>query len=290
MEPIIYLDGNYVPKSQAKISVFDHGVLYGDGVFEGIRLYSGNVFRLNEHLDRLWESARALMLEIPLSRQAMVEAVCETCRRNGLRDGYVRLVVTRGEGDLGLSPTHCPLASVFIIAAKVKLYPDEYYENGLPIITAPTRRVSPDTFSPRIKSLNYLNNIMAKINAINGKTLEALMLNQDGYVVEATGDNVFLVKKDQLFTPPTWMSPLRGITRDAVIDIARAEGIVVREEPFTLYEVYTADEMFLTGTAAEVIAVTNVDGRAIGDGKPGATTRRLLASFRRIVTEQGVKI
>lgn len=289
-DQIIYLDGRYVTRAEAKISVFDHAVLYGDGVFEGIRLYGGNVFRLEEHLERLWDSAHAIMLDIPMSRQEMAEAVCETCRRNELKDGYVRLVVTRGEGDLGLSPNLCPKAGVFIIAAKIRLYPEEYYENGLPIITAPTRRLPPDAFSPRIKSLNYLNNIVAKINAINGKVLEALMLNQDGFVVEATGDNVFLVKKGELITPPTWLGPLKGVTRDAVMELAADEGIMVREEPFTLYEVYTADEAFLTGTAAEVIAVSSVDGRRIGDGKPGAITRRLLTRFREIVTEQGVRI
>ncbi len=286
----IYLDGKFVSPQDARISVFDHAVLYGDGVFEGIRVYDGNVFRLEQHLERLWDSAHAIMLDVPGTRQEMVEAVCETCRRNGMTNGYIRLVVTRGVGDLGLSPNLCSKPTVFIIAAGVRLYPQECYDNGLPLITAPTRRIQPDAFSPRIKSLNYLNNIVAKINAINGNVLEALLLNQNGFVVEATGDNVFLVKKGELVTPPTWLGPLKGITRDAVIDIARDEGIPVREEPFTLYEVYTADEAFLTGTAAEVIAVTSVDGRTIGDGKPGAVTRRLLAEFRRIVTEQGVKL
>jgi len=289
-EQIVYLDGRFLPKSEARISVFDHAVLYGDGVFEGIRLYGGNVFRLHEHLERLWDSAHAIMLDIPITKAEMVEAICETCRRNDLQDGYIRLVVTRGEGDLSLSPTLCPRPTTFVIASRVRLYPEEYYRDGLPIITAPTRRISPAAFSPRVKSLNYLNNIMAKVNAINGQVLEALLLNEEGYVIEATGDNVFVVKKGVLFTPPTWMSPLKGVTRDAVIELALDEGIPVREDPLTLYEVYTADEVFLTGTAAELIAVSQVDGRTIGEGKPGPIARRLLELFRRITTEQGVKI
>lgn len=290
MEPIVYVDGQYVPKSQAKVSVFDHGLLYGDGVFEGIRLYKGNVFRLNEHLERLWDSARSIMLTIPLSHQEMVDVVCETCRRNGLTDGYIRLVVTRGEGDLGLSPWLCPKATVFCIAAKIQMYPKENYEKGLEIITAATRRIAPDTFSGRTKSLNYLNNIMAKINAKNGGALEALMLNQDGLVVEATGDNVFLIRDGVLTTPPTWLSPLKGITRDAVLDLARKAGIAVKEEPFSLYEVYTAHEMFMTGTAAELIPVVKVDGRVIGDGTPGPVTKKLLEAFHAITGVDGVKL
>ncbi len=290
MEPIIYLDGQYVPKSEAKISVFDHGVLYGDGVFEGIRLYSNNVFRLKEHLERLWDSAHAMMLAIPNTIEEMSEIVCETCRKNNLTDGYIRLVITRGEGTLGLNPHLCPRASVFCIAAEIQLYPKECYDKGMAIVTAPTRRVAPDTFSARIKSLNYLNNIMAKINAINSGAFEALMLNNQGFVIEATGDNVFLVKDGKLYTPPTYMGALRGITRDAVIELARESGIEVVEEPFTLYEVFTADEVFLTGTAAEVIAITKVDGREIGDGMPGTVTNKLLEKFRAITSTQGTKI
>jgi branched-chain amino acid aminotransferase len=290
MDPIIYIDGEYVAKKDAKISVFDHAVLYGDGVFEGIRLYGGNVFRLEQHLERLWDSARSIMLDIPISREEMTQVVCETCRRNNLRDGYIRLVVTRGEGDLGLAPWLCPKPTIFCIASRIQMYPEEFYTKGLDIITAATRRVPPDTYSGRTKSLNYLNNIMAKINARMGNALEALMLNQDGFVVEATGDNVFLIKKDELFTPPVYMSALRGITRDAVVDIAKGMGLPVREEPFTLYEVYTADEMFLTGTAAELISVVKVDGRVIGSGKPGPITLKLLEKFRALTHEDGVRI
>jgi branched-chain amino acid aminotransferase len=290
MEPIVYIDGEYFPKSSAKISVFDHGVLYGDGVFEGIRLYGGNVFRLEQHLERLWDSARSIMMEIPVTPAEMTEIVCETCRRNNLTDGYIRLVVTRGEGDLGLAPWLCKKATIFCIAARIQLYPEEYYVKGLDIITAATRRVAPDTFSGRTKSLNYLNNILAKINAKLGNALEALMLNNEGIVVEATGDNVFLVKNGELYTPPVYISALRGITRGAVIDIAKGMGMSVREEPFTLYEVYTADEMFLTGTAAELISVVKVDGRTIGSGKPGPITHKLLEKFRTLTHEDGVRI
>lgn len=290
MESIIYVDGQYLPQSQAKISVLDHGVLYGDGVFEGIRLYSRNLFRLKEHLDRLWDSAHAIILDIPGTREQMAEIVAETCRRNNLENGYIRLVVTRGIGELGLSPEKCNSPSVFCIASSIKLYPDEYYENGLEIITAATRRISPDAFSVRIKSLNYLNNVMAKINATNAGMLEALMLNAEGYVLEATGDNVFLVKGGRLLTVPTYMGALRGITRDAVVDLARDSGIPFAEQPITLYEVYTADEMFLTGTAAEVIPVSKVDGRPIGNGRPGEITKRLLQRFHEITTTDGYRI
>ena len=290
MEEVIYLDGEFVAKSAAKISVFDHGLLYGDGIFEGIRLYEKNIFRLEQHLDRLWSSANAIMLEIPLSRAEMIEAMRETCRRNGLTNGYIRLVVTRGIGDLGLSPWICKKPSVFIIAAGIQLYPKEMYEKGMEIITAATRRVAPDTFSARVKSLNYMNNIMAKINAHNAGAPEALMLNREGYVVEATADNVFLIKNGTITTPPTYIGSLRGITRDAVMEIAGHQGFTVCEEPFTLFEVYDADEMFLTGTAAEVISVVKVDGRRIGDGKPGTVTKKLLAEFRAITGADGVKL
>ncbi|MCB2154753.1 branched-chain-amino-acid transaminase [bacterium] len=290
MEEVIYLDGEFVAKGDAKISVFDHGLLYGDGVFEGIRLYEKNIFRFEQHLDRLWSSARSIMLDIPMSREEMIEATCETCRRNGLTNGYIRLVVTRGVGDLGLAPWICKKPSVFIIAAGIQLYPKELYENGLQIVTAATRRIAPDTFSARVKSLNYLNNIMAKINAQNAGAPEALLLNREGYVVEATADNVFLIKDGMITTPPTYIGALRGITRDAAIDIARHQGYTVREEPFALYEVYDADEMFLTGTAAEVISVVKVDGRTIGNGKPGPITNKLLQEFRAITATDGTKI
>jgi len=289
-EPIIFLDGEFVPKSQAKVSVFDHGVLYGDGVFEGIRLYQKNIFRMEQHMDRLWDSAHAILLDIPMTKEEMTEATAETCRRNGLEDGYVRLVVTRGEGTLGLDPFKCPKPSVFIIAASIQLYPKEFYTQGLKVITAAQRRIAPDTFSARVKSLNYLNNIMAKVQAIKAGVLEAFMLNSQGYILEATGDNVFLIKDGVLYTPPTYMGALRGITRDAVLDIARREGITIVEEPFTQYEVYTADECFLTGTAAEVIPVTEADSRPIADGKPGPITKKLIEEFHKITCTEGYKI
>ena len=288
-EPIVYIDGQFLPRSQAKVSVYDHGLLYGDGVFEGIRFYQRNIFRLAQHLDRLWDGARAIMMDLPFTREHVTEVLCETLRRNGLDDGYIRLVVTRGEGDLGLNPVLCKKPTIFIIVSRIQLYPRELYEKGLPIITAGTRRIAPDTFSARAKSLNYLNNIMAKINANNAGVLEALMLNREGYVVEATADNVFLVHDGALVTPPTWIGALRGITRDAVIGLARKAGIEVREEPFSTYEVYTADEMFLTGTAAEIIPVTKVDGRVIACGEPGPVTKRLTKAFHAIVTADGVR-
>lgn len=267
--------------------MFDHGLLYGDGVFEGIRAYQRCIFRLGKHLDRLYDSAHFLMLDIPLSPAEMADAVKETCRRNGAEDYYIRLVVTRGVGDLGMAPWKCPKATIICIADIIKLYPREYYEEGLHIITACTNRSGFQTLNPRVKSLNYLNNILARIEAHNAGSYEALMINPEGYVVEATGDNIFLVKNGTLFTPPTWIGSLRGITRDAVIEVAAAEGIPVREEPFSRYEVFTADEMFLSGTAAEVIPVTRVDGRAIGSGAPGEMTRRLMRAYHALAVRDG---
>lgn len=290
MASVVYIDGQFLAEQDAKISVFDHGVLYGDGVFEGIRLYERNIFRLEEHLERLWESGHGIALTIPMTREAMTEAIAETCRRNGLENGYIRLVVTRGAGNLGLSPFKCHNPSVFIIAATIQLYPEEFYRDGLTVVTTAHRRHAPDTFSPRVKSLNYLNNIMAKINAINSGTQEGLILSREGYVLEATADNVFIIKKGVLYTPPVYMGILRGITRDAVMELAAQEGIPVREEPFTQFEVYTADECFLTGTAAEVIPVREVDSRRIGTGKPGPITARLIEKFRAITGVDGVKI
>jgi branched-chain amino acid aminotransferase len=287
---LVYVDGEFHPAREAKVSVFDHGLLYGDGVFEGIRLYSGCAFRLDQHLDRLFDSARHLMLEIPRTRDELREIVCETCRRNELTNGYVRLVVTRGPGSMGLAPWLSPKASVFCIAATIQLYPKEHYENGLHVACASTRRTYLGSFNARCKSLNYLNNIMAKIEAHNAGCLEALMLDQSGYVIEATGDNVFLVKGGRITTPPTWQGNLRGVTRDFVIELARDAGQTVVEEPMTTYEVYTADECFLTGTAAEVIPVVSVDRRPIGDGKPGPITRRLISAFRERTATDGVMI
>jgi branched-chain amino acid aminotransferase len=284
---IIYLDGEFLPRERAVVSVFDHGLLYGDGVFEGIRAYHGRVFKLGEHLDRLYDSARTIAMEIPLTKDEMQEVVLETLRRNDLRDAYIRLVVTRGVGDLGLDPKKCPKPFVFCITASIVLYPDELYQNGLSVITVSTRRNIPDACVPRVKSLNYLNNIYAKIEANLAGAPEAIMLNKEGYVAEATGDNIFLVKKGILITPPAYVGLLEGVTRNAVLDLAREKGIPAEEKVFTLYDVYTADEVFLTGTAAEIIPTVRVDGRPIADGKPGPMTRELIAAFRELTRVDG---
>ena len=286
----VWIDGKLYGRDDAKISVFDHCVLYGDGVFEGIRLYSGCIFRLQEHLERLWSSARFTRLQIPMSMEEMIGALKETVKANRLKDGYIRLVVTRGVGDLGLDPTLCPKATVFIIAANIKMYPKSDYDNGLEIVTVPTNRVNVSAFNPRVKSCNYLNNIMGKMEGQLAGVREALMLDANGFVVECTGDNVFIVKNGVITTPPVYLGALRGITRDAVIEIAKADGREVREEPFTRFEVYDADEVFLTGTAAEAIPVTKVDGRQIGSGKPGDVTRDLIQKFREIVCKDGVMV
>lgn len=286
-EQWVYIDGEFYPRADAKISVFDHGLLYGDGVFEGIRAYEGRIFRLEQHLTRLYDSARYLHLTIPISREEMAEACRESCRRNGLRDAYLRLVVTRGKGDLGLSPYNCPRASVICIADRIRLYPAEHYRDGLTLMTASTRRTNAETLNPRIKSLNYLNNILARIEGMLAGGQEALMINQEGFVVEATSDNIFLVREGGLVTPPIWIGALRGITRDATIEIARREGIAVREEPFTRYDIFAASECFLTGTAAEIIPVKKLDGRPIGDGRPGPLTRRLSELYRDLVNSEG---
>jgi branched-chain amino acid aminotransferase len=286
----IFLDGKLVDAAEAKISVFDHGLLYGDGIFEGIRLYDGNIFRLEEHLERLEYSAKALMLKIPMTRAEMSTAVCETCRANGLKDGYIRLVVTRGVGDLGLSPWLCPKPSVIIIADKIALYPKEYYEKGLEIVTVATRRMSPAAVSPSIKSLNYLNNILAKIEARQAGALEAIMLNDQGFVAECTGDNVFIVHKGKLYTPAAQQGGLKGTTRHSVFDIAREIGVPIEEHDLTRYDVWNADECFLTGTGAEVIPVVKLDGREIGTAKPGPIFAKVLEAFRRRVRVEGTKI
>ncbi|MBF7083435.1 branched-chain-amino-acid transaminase [Desulfallas sp. Bu1-1] len=287
MSLIIYLNGQYVPEEQAVVSVFDHGLLYGDGVFEGIRAYHNRVFKLQEHLVRLYESARTLALEIPLSIEEMQEVVLETLRRNNLRDAYIRLVVTRGKGDLGLDPRKCPKPTIFCIAASIQLYPEELYERGLEMITVATRRNIPEACNPRVKSLNYLNNIYAKIEANLAGVPEAIMLNQEGYVAEATGDNLFLVKNGKLITPPIHVGLLEGVTRNAVIDLARKKGIEVQEIVFTRHDVYNADECFLTGTAAELIPCVRVDGRTIGNGEPGEVFRGLLHDFRELTKVDG---
>ncbi|MDF3058487.1 MAG: branched-chain amino acid aminotransferase [Rariglobus sp.] len=286
----IYLDGKFVDESEAKVSVFDHGLLYGDGVFEGIRLYQGNVFRLEEHLERLEYSAKALLLKMPWSRKEISDATLETCRQNGLTDGYIRLVVTRGVGDLGLSPWLCPTPSIFIIASKIALYPAEHYAVGLSIVTVATRRINSAALPPAVKSLNYLNNILAKIEARQAGALEAIMLNDQGYVAECTGDNIFIVHKGVIFTPGASQGALKGITRSTIIDIAAELGIPLKEVDLTRYDVWNADECFLTGTAAEVIPVVKLDGREIGDAKPGQITQRVLEAFRRRVLVEGTRL
>jgi branched-chain amino acid aminotransferase len=286
----IYLDGKFVDEADAKVSVFDHGLLYGDGVFEGIRLYGGNIFRLEEHLERLEYSAKAILLSMPLTRKELSDATCETCRQNGLVDGYIRLVVTRGVGDLGLAPWLCAKPTVFIIASKISLYPQEHYEKGLAIVTVPTRRINPAALPPTIKSLNYLNNILGKIEAKQFGALEAIMLNDQGYVAECTADNIFIVHKGTVITPAASQGALKGITRGAIFDIARELGLPIREADMTRYDVWVADECFLTGSGAEVIPVTKLDGREIGSGKPGEITQRILASFRRRVLVEGTRI
>ena len=286
----IYIDGAFYPEAEAKVSVFDHGLLYGDGIFEGIRFYNGRVFRLTEHLERLWASAKAIALTIPLSFEEMEKATLDTIRENGLRDGYVRLLVTRGKGNLGLSPDRCPKASVIIIAATIQLYPPEKYEAGMEMVTCSTRRMSPAALSPAIKSLNYLNNIMAKIEANNAGADEGLMLNEQGYVAECTGDNIFLVKKGALYTPPISAGSLDGITRAVVFEIAAELGLPLTQAEMTRYDIYTADECFLTGTAAEVIAAIKLDTRPIGDGKPGVITNRIIERFRQLTQSTGTPI
>lgn len=287
---LIYLNGEYVSKEDAKISVFDHGLLYGDGVFEGIRSYDGVVFKLDEHLKRLYDSAKSIMLKIPVSIDEMKEIVLETLRKNNLHDAYIRLVVTRGEGDLGLDPDKCSEPTLFVIADKIVLYPEEYYENGLELATVPTRRNIPVAINPRIKSLNYLNNILAKIEGKQAGVIEAIMLNSQGYVVECTGDNIFIVKDEKLITPPLHVGVLEGITRNTVIDLAEGLGVSVKEEVFTQYDLYIADECFLTGTAAEVIPVVKVDRRIIRDGKPGPITQKLIKEFRSNTNKLGTPI
>ena len=285
MPQAIYISGQYFDKANAKVSVYDHGLLYGDGVFEGLRAYSGKVFRLAEHLDRLWDSAQAIRLEIPMSRKDMEAAVYETLKRNDLKDGYIRLIVTRGVGTLGLDPDKCPRPEIIIIADVIQLYPREFYENGLEIVTTSTVRISPAALSPRIKSLNYLNNILAKIEGKQAGCVEALMLNAKGEVAECTADNIFLVRRGELFTPPLDAGILEGVTRNAVIELAEKNGLKVHQVPLTRYDVYVANEMFITGSAAEVVPVVKVDQRVIGDGKPGKITKQLTELFHALTRE-----
>lgn len=286
----IYIDGQFFSEAEAKISVFDHGLLYGDGIFEGIRFYNGRVFKLEEHLERLWDSARSICLDIPMSRSEMTEALLETIRQNDLRDGYIRLIVTRGVGNLGLNPAQCKRASVIIIAATVALYPEKAYRNGLTVVTCATRRTNPAALNPAVKSLNYLNNVMARIEANLAGADEALMLNDEGNVAECTADNVFIIKHGEIFTPPIYAGALRGITRSVVFAIAAELGLRLSETAITRHDVFIADECFLTGTAAEIIPVVKADGRVIGTGKPGPISARMIARFRELTRETGTPI
>jgi len=283
----IYLDGKFVNEKQAKISVFDHGLLYGDGVFEGLRTYGGRFFRLRQHIQRLYKSAKAIMLEIPVSMEEMIDIVVKTVKKNKLKDSYVRVVVTRGVGDLGLDPRKCPKPTIFVIASKIKLYPEEFYEKGLTVVTIPTRRNLTESINPAIKSLNYLNNILAKIEATNAGAMEGLFLNNEGYVAECTGENIFIIKENILSTPPISAGALDGITRDAVLQLGKELGMETREELLTRYDLYNADECFLTGTAAEIIPVTIIDGRKIGSGSPGQMTDKIRKAFHKLTLTEG---
>lgn len=285
MTPKVFINGKFFDKPDAKVSVYDHGLLYGDGVFEGIRIYAGKVFRLRQHIDRLYESARSIHLEIPASRDQMVEDVLNTVRVNNKRDGYIRLVVTRGAGTLGLDPRRTTDPQVIIIVDDISLYPPELYEHGMELATVSTIRNHPNAVNPRIKSLNYLNNILAKIEAVQAGCLEALMLNHKGEIAECTGDNIFLVKRGAIKTPAPDAGILEGVTREAVMELARAAGIPVQEAALTRHDVYTADECFLSGTAAEIIPIVKCDGRLIGSGKPGPVTRQLLERFHQLVRQ-----
>jgi branched-chain amino acid aminotransferase len=286
----VYIDAKYYDENKAKVSVFDHGLLYGDGVFEGIRAYHGRVFKLAEHIDRLFCSAKSILLKIPMSPADLAQAVVQTCRKNKLRDGYIRLVVTRGVGTLGLNPYKCRHPSVIIIAGKIQLYPPEMYERGLDLITVATTRNLHNALNPAIKSLNYLNNILAKIEALNGGCEEAIMLNAEGFVSECTGDNIFILKGDRLLTPPLSAGALYGITRGVVMGLAQGSGLQVGEPNLTRHDLFNADECFLTGTGAEIISVVKIDGRVIGRGKPGAVTRKLVEQYRELTQVSGEPI
>jgi branched-chain amino acid aminotransferase len=286
----IFVDGKYYDERTAKVSVFDHGLLYGDGIFEGIRIYNGRVFRLKEHIDRLFHSAKAILLQMPLSHAELVKATVETCRKNKLRDGYIRLVVTRGVGNLGLNPRSCKKPSVIIIADKIQVYPAELYARGMDIVTVPTVRNLHSALNPAVKSLNYLNNIMAKIEANNAGVEEAVMLNAEGFVSECTADNLFIVRNGELFTPPLSAGALYGITRQTVIELAQAAGWKVSEPNLTRYDLFIADECFLTGTGAEIMPVVKIDGRVIGTGKPGKVTRSLVEKYHALTNSSGEPI
>lgn len=288
---VVYLDGQFVPKEEARVSVFDHCFLYGDGVFEGIRAYNGRVFRLEEHIERLYDSARAICLHISLPKEEMMEVVAETCRRNKLRDAYIRLVVSRGVGDLGLDPRKCHgNASVVCIADKIALYPEEYYKKGLNVVTAATRRNYGEVLAPQIKSCNYLPNIMAKIEAVNADAQEAVCMSREGFVAECTGDNIFIVKNGVVKTPHPAVGILVGVTRKMAMEMACKQGYCVEETFMNRFDLYTADEIFLTGTAAEIVPVVRIDGRDVGNGKPGAITKSIRSAFLEAVKEEGYAI
>ena len=286
----VYINGKYYDEAEATISVFDHGLLYGDGIFEGIRAYNGRIFKLKEHIDRLFYSAKAILLNLPLPHGKVMAAVVETCRQNEVRDGYIRLVVTRGVGTLGLNPNRCKDPSLIIIAGKIQLYPPELYQKGMEIITVPTVRNLHSALNPAIKSLNYLNNILAKIEANNAGCEEAIMLNAEGFVAECTGDNIFIVKDNQVLTPPLTAGALYGITRRVVLDLAIEQGLKVAETNLTRYDLFNADECFLTGTGAELVPVVRIDGRVIGAGTPGSITRRLVEQYRTLTKMTGEPI
>ncbi len=287
---MVFVNGKFVPKEEAVVSVFDHGFLYGDGVFEGIRAYNGKVFRLDRHIQRLYESAKHILLTIPYSPEKMEQAVIGAVRENKLRDAYIRVVVSRGSGDLGLDPRNCPESQVVIIADKISLYSREKYLQGLRVVTVPTRRNICDALDPKIKSLNYLNNILVKIEANQAGVMEALMLDHNGFITEGSGDNVFIYHREKLKTPPGYLGILEGVTREVVMEIARRDKIPVQEVPFTRHDVYVCDECFLTGTAAEIIPVVEVDGRVIGNGSPGPVTERLMKLFREIASSEGAEV
>jgi branched-chain amino acid aminotransferase len=286
----IYIDGQFYDKENAKISVYDHTFLYGDGVFEGIRVYEGCIFRLQEHLERICSSARYIMLNVPLTIEELTQATAETVRRNNIRNGYIRLVISRGSGPLGLSPWLCPNPSVVIIADSITLYPAEFYEHGLKLATAATTKNPLNALNGRVKSCNYLNNILAKIEGHNAGCVEALMLNSEGYVVECTGDNIFIIKKGKITTPPSTLGALEGVTRNCIMEIAREKGYELTEAPFTRFELMDADEVFLTGTAAEAIPVVELDRRVIGSGQPGPITRELIGIFRERTATDGYQV
>lgn len=289
MSELIYINGEYVPREEAKISIFDHGFLYGDGVFEGIRAYNGKVFKLDEHIDRLYNSASAICLEIPLSKEKMKAAILECLRKNGLRNAYIRPIVSRGIGDLGLDPRKCPKPNVIIITQEWGALYGDLYEKGLVAVTVGVRRNPPESLPPNIKSLNYLNNILAKLEANEKGGDEAIMFDVRGHLSEGTGDNIFLVKNGCIITPPT-INNLEGITRATVIDIAKKLGYIVEEKNCGLYDLYTADEVFVTGTAAEVAPITKIDGRVMGDGKPGKMTKQLMTEFKKLTEIDGTPI